>query len=175
MGDGRTVLDHQNTLATHRIFTVQSHRRSGSYQGGVRIERLHRFDKRLHVQTGRGIAIGKHHLIDGLTPANIHQIDLIDDRDAARMAGTRELGRVSPAADSGDLGRGEGDDLEAPITAVNGVEVMEIAARGAMMTIRAGDLLFFTALLPIPLPLPGQASCSCFSRYSSSALWTSAI
>ena len=54
-----------------------------------------------------------------------------DDRDARRIEGTGELGRVAAVGDARDLRRGEGDDLDVGIVSVDDVEVMEVAPRGA--------------------------------------------
>jgi hypothetical protein len=53
------------------------------------------------------------------------------DRDALRIQGTGEFGRISPALDARDLRRREGDHVEDLVVPVVDVEVVEISPGGA--------------------------------------------
>src|SRR4029453_16111442 len=77
------------------------------------------------------VAVGEYHLLDGFPPADELQIALVHDRNAVWIARSGQRWRIVPVARPGDLGLGEGDDLALRSVAVDNVEVVEIAARGA--------------------------------------------
>ena len=60
------------------------------------------------------VGVGEHHGVDPLARDERLELRLVDDRDAVRVQRAGELGRVGASVDVGDLGRGEGDHLDAP-------------------------------------------------------------
>jgi hypothetical protein len=76
------------------------------------------------------IAVGEHHLVDPVLPADAGEIVLRQDRNAVRVAAAGERGRIGPAGDARDLGGGERHHLEGRIVAKRDIEVMEVAPGG---------------------------------------------
>jgi len=60
-----------------------------------------------------------------------NELALVVDLDPVRIARARERRWIRPVVDERDLGGGERDDLEALVVAIDGVEVMEVAACGS--------------------------------------------
>ena len=88
-----------------------------------------------HVLVG-DVGIGEDDLVDLLVVDEIAELLLGVDRDPVRIAPPGERRQVGPTGDAGDLGRGEGDDLDLGIVAVNDIEVVEVAASAPMITSR---------------------------------------
>ncbi len=76
------------------------------------------------------VAVGEDDPVDLLGREDPVELVLRDDRDARRVERTGELRRVATPGDAGDLGRREGDDLDARVVAVDDVEVVEVAPGG---------------------------------------------
>ena len=81
----------------------------------------------VHDRLVRHVAIGEHDLSHLLAARDGLELALLHDGNALRIEGTRELGRVAPSADARNLGRREGDDLDARVVAIEHVEVVEVA------------------------------------------------
>src|SRR5262249_49762564 len=59
------------------------------------------------------------------------EVGLMMDLDAVRVVRTRERGRVHTVVDERDLRGGERDDLGLGVVAIDGIEVVEVAAGGS--------------------------------------------
>ena len=77
------------------------------------------------------VAVGEVDLGDAVLPDQGVELLFGVDGDAVGVELAGQDGRVLPAVDVGDLGRGEGDDLEVRVVPEIGVEIVEIAPRGA--------------------------------------------
>jgi hypothetical protein len=79
----------------------------------------------------RDVAVGEDDLIDVTSAAQCFEPGFLDDRDALRIEPPRERRRIAPIVDTGDLGGGEGDDLDCRVVTIDGIEVMEVSSRGS--------------------------------------------
>jgi len=73
------------------------------------------------------VAVGEHDLVDTLVSADGCELVLVTDRNALRVEGAGERGRLVPLRDTGDLGRSEGNDLTGRIGAPHDVEIVKVA------------------------------------------------
>jgi hypothetical protein len=79
----------------------------------------------------RHVGVREDHLVDVVVGDEPLELRLGSDRDALRVAGPGERGRVDPAVDPGDLGRREGDHLDVEVGAQGGLEVVEVPTGGS--------------------------------------------
>jgi len=77
------------------------------------------------------VAIREDDLRDGALPDERLQVRLRDDRNALRIEAAAQPGGVAAARDAGNLGGRERDDLRRRVVAVDRVEIVKIASRGA--------------------------------------------
>ena len=77
------------------------------------------------------VGVGEHHLLGREPGDHLLQIVLVEHRDPVGVAGTGERGREAPVLDVRDLGRGESDDAAVGIVAIDEIEIVKIAPRGA--------------------------------------------
>src|SRR5207247_3880275 len=68
---------------------------------------------------------------DGQLRDELHQVLLREDGDSVGIPRAREGGRILAGLDAGDLGGGEGDDLNRWVVAENDVEVVEVSSGGS--------------------------------------------
>ncbi|VTR70718.1 hypothetical protein DESC_830035 [Desulfosarcina cetonica] len=76
------------------------------------------------------VTVGKGHQIDLFSPDQFHQLIVGNNRDALGIAAARQLGRIDPAVDIGNLGGGETDHFVAWVVAEVDIEIVKIPARG---------------------------------------------
>ena len=103
------------------------HRLSGAEQhvggsGG------HRTGAEMHHVLVRDIAVGEHDYVHAVLCDQRFHLALGVDRDAIRVALSRENGRITPPLDVRDLRRREGYDLVVLIAAKEGVEVVKVTS-----------------------------------------------
>jgi hypothetical protein len=79
----------------------------------------------------RHVGIREHDGVDLVLAHELFERRFRQDRDSVRIQRPRQLGGVAASIDVRDLRRGEGDDLVLAAAAVDEVEVVEVAARGA--------------------------------------------
>jgi hypothetical protein len=107
------------------------------------------------------VAVCEDDPVDLLAREDPFELRLRDDVDAVRVERTRELRRVAPAIDPGNLGRRERDDLDVGVVSVHDVEVMEIAPCRAhdhdLQAVHGRPLLRISADADEPVPGPGPA------------------
>ena len=85
----------------------------------------------MHDVLVRDVRVREHDLVDLVLAYELLERVLGDDRNAVGIERAGELGRVAPPFDVRDLRRRERDDLVLLPAAVDEVEVVEVAARGA--------------------------------------------
>lgn len=76
------------------------------------------------------VAVGEDDRLRPLVTDEPLELRLGHDRDALRIEGPRQLGRIGAAGDARDLRRREGHHVARGIVAVDDVEVMEVPPRG---------------------------------------------
>ena len=85
----------------------------------------------MHHVLVRHVRVREHDLVDRPLAHDLLELGLREDRDPVGIRVAGELAGVDAAVDVRDLGRREGDDLDVVAAAVDDVEVVEVAARGA--------------------------------------------
>jgi hypothetical protein len=56
------------------------------------------------------IAVGEDHLVDGLPPADLGQVALVEDRNAVGISRASQRSGIAPIGDPRNLGGREGDN-----------------------------------------------------------------
>jgi hypothetical protein len=79
----------------------------------------------------RYVAVSEDYLVDRLTAAESLELRLHDDRNTLRIEPTGERRRITSVRDPGNLSRGESDDLNRRIVAIDDIEVVKVPSRGA--------------------------------------------
>src|SRR5574343_865729 len=85
----------------------------------------------MHDLDVRQVAVGEDDLFDLMGVAKGLKLAFVRDGDAVRVAGAGELRRVGAPGDACDLSRGESDDLDGRIVAIDCVEIVKVASGGA--------------------------------------------
>src|SRR5205823_12455716 len=76
------------------------------------------------------VGVGEDARLDGQLRDELRQLLLWEDGDALRIPRAGEGGGILATLDAGDLGGGEGDDLNRRVIAENDVEVVEVPSGG---------------------------------------------
>ena len=84
----------------------------------------------MHHLLVRHVAVGEDDLVEP-RPADVFEPRLVDDWNAVGIERASQGRRIAAPADAGDLGRREGDHFERRVVAIDHVEIVEVAARGA--------------------------------------------
>ena len=87
--------------------------------------------RQMHHVIVRNVAIGEHHLVDGVAAAQRLKLGFIYDVDAVGIVRSGQHGRIAAAGNAGNLRRSECHHLGRRLVPIHDVEIMEIAAGGA--------------------------------------------
>jgi hypothetical protein len=106
------------------------HRPIGAQEREVR-PRRERSRRRVHHGLVAHVAVGEHHRIDVVVADDLLELLLGQDGNPGGVQRACQFRRISAIGNARNLGRGEGNDLDVRIVAVDDVEVVEVAPSGA--------------------------------------------